>query len=139
MPQLDMFLWFFNLLIFVSFFLLSYYFFLYFFLINFAKLFFFRKLYFLILNSTKYELEFKNLLVLKNSFYVNKYIISITKLLDFNKKLVTLILLDKFYWELLFFAKNFFLGRTPFFLDFEFISYQINLNEKSLFLKLLNK
>lgn len=133
MPQLDMYLWFFNLLIFVSFFLISYYLFLYFVLLRFAKLFFFRKLYVANLVSLRFNLNFKLSITVASNYYLLTYVKFLQNLVHFNRKAIDFVGLDKVYWSSLVFLKNVYLEEQDFFIDSELIDSHFFFVEKKFF------
>ncbi len=137
MPQLDMYLWFFNLVIFVSFFLVSYYLFLYFILLRFAKLFFFRKLYVASLVSLSFSLSFKLSIVVTSKYYLLSYAKFLQDLVRFNRKSIDFVELDKMYWSSLMFLKNAYLEEQDFFIDSELIDFYFFFAEKKFFFQSL--
>lgn len=137
MPQLDMYLWFFNLVIFVSFFLVSYYLFLYVVLVQVAKLFFFRKLYVAKLISLRFVLNFKSVMVINSNYYLLRYIQNLRNLVNFERKSIDFAELNKQYWLSLFFLKNIYLNEDDFFIDFELIDSFFFFAEKKFFFQSL--
>lgn len=133
MPQLDMYLWFFNLVIFVSFFLIAYYLFLYFVLLRLAKLFFFRKLYIMELVSLRFTLDFKLSSIVASNYYLFNYVKFMQVLVNFGRRSINFVELDKTYWLSLLFLKNVYLDDQDFFIDFELIDAYFFFGEKKFF------
>ncbi len=132
-----MYLWFFNLLIFVSFFLVAYYLFLYIVLVQIAKLFFFRKSYIANLMVLRFILNFKLSVVINSNYYLVRYIQNLRNLVNFERKSIDFVELDKKYWLSLFFLKNFYFDEEALFTDFELIDSFFFFAEKKFFFQSL--
>lgn len=132
-----MYLWFFNLLIFVSFFLVAYYLFLYIVLVQIAKLFFFRKSYIANLMVLRFILNFKLSVVINSNYYLVRYIQNLRNLVNFERKSIDFVELDKKYWLSLFFLKNFYFYEEALFTDFELIDSFFFFAEKKFFFQSL--